>query len=278
MPRRGLPETARMRHDAHYVDGLAAAAGAPIGRMISIELIDPNPHQPRSTMGDLSELMASISANGIIEPLIVRQQRDRFQIIAGERRYQAAVRVGLAEVPVLVRDADDGQAIELALIENIQRKDLTPFEEAEALQSLAERFHYTHEQLAQRLGKSRTSITESMSLNSIPDEVKELCRLADIRSKSTLLQVARQSDPRAMVALVEQITATAMTRAEARKVAAKASGARPRPYAYKWVAPSKTFSLRLNFRKTSVSRDELIEALEQAVSELRTGGETPKLT
>ena len=278
MPRRGLPETARMRHDAHYVDGLAAAAGAPIGRMISIELIDPNPHQPRSTMGDLSELMASISENGIIEPLIVRQQRDRFQIIAGERRYQAAVRVGLAEVPVLVRDADDGQAIELALIENIQRKDLTPFEEAEALQSLAERFHYTHEQLAQRLGKSRTSITESMSLNSIADGVKELCRLADIRSKSTLLQVARQSDPRAMVALVEQITATAMTRAEARKVAAKASGARPRPYAYKWVAPSKTFSLRLNFRKTSVSRDELIEALEQAVSELRTGGETPKLT
>ena len=278
MPRRGLPETARMRHDAHYVDGLAAAAGAPIGRLISIELIDPNPHQPRCTMGDLSELMASISENGILEPLIVRQQRDRFQIVAGERRYQAAVRVGLSEVPVIVRDADDGQAIELALIENIQRKDLTPFEEAEALKSLADRFHYTHEQLAQRLGKSRTSITESMSLNSIADDVKELCRLADIDSKSTLLQVARQSDPKAMLALVEQITATGMTRAEARKAAAKPSGLRPKPYAYKWVAPSKTFSLRLNFRKTSVSRDELIEALEQAVSELRTGGETSELT
>ena len=273
MPRRGLPETAKMRHDAHYVDGLAAAAGAPIGRMISIELIDPNPHQPRSAMGDLAELMASITEKGILEPLIVRQLRDRFQIIAGERRYQAAVRVGLSEVPVIVRDIDDGESIELALIENIQRKDLTPFEEAEALKSLAERFHYTHEELARRLGKSRTSITESLSLNAIPDDVKDLCRLAELDSKSTLLQVARKPDPQAMVALVERITASGMTRADVRKAASKPAGGRQKPFAYKWVAPSKTFSLRLNFRKTSVSRDELIEALEQAVAELRTGSD-----
>lgn len=274
MPRRGLPETAKMRHDAHYVDGLAAAAGAPIGRMISIELIDPNPHQPRSAMGDLAELMASITEKGILEPLIVRQLRDRFQIVAGERRYQAAVRVGVSEVPVIVRDIDDGESIELALIENIQRKDLTAFEEAEALKSLAERFHYTHEELARRLGKSRTSITESLSLNAIPDDVKDLCRLAELDSKSTLLQVARQPDAQAMVALVERITASGMTRADVRKAAAKPAGGRQKPFAYKWVAPSKTFSLRLNFRKASVSRDELIEALEQAVAELRTGSDT----
>ena len=273
MPRRGLPETARMRHDAHYVDGLAAAAGAPVGRMISIELIDPNPHQPRCAMGDLAELMASITEKGILEPLIVRQLRDRFQIVAGERRYQAAVRVGLSEVPVIVRDLDDGESIELALIENIQRKDLTPFEEAEALKALAERFGHTHEELARRLGKSRTSITESLSLNAIPAEVRDLCRLAELESKSTLLQVARQPDAQAMVALVERITASGMTRADVRKATARPAAARPKPFAYKWVAPSRTFSLRLNFRKTSVSRDELIEALEQAVAELRTGSE-----
>ena len=276
MPRRGLPENAKMRHDAHYVDGLAAAAGAPIGRMISIELIDPNPQQPRCAMGDLAELMASIAEKGILEPLIVRTQRDRFQIVAGERRYQAAVRVGLSEVPVIVRDADDGESIELALIENIQRKDLTPFEEAEALKSLAERFQYTHEQLAQRLGKSRTSITESLSLGGIPEEVRDLCRLAEIDSKSTLLQVARQPDAKAMVALVERITASGMKRADVRKAAGKASAGRSKPFAYKWVAPSKTFSLRLNFRKASVSRDEMIEALEQAVAELRAASETPE--
>lgn len=274
MPRRGLPDSARMRHDAHYVDGLAAAAGAPIGRMISIELIDPNPHQPRCAMGDLAELMASIEEKGIIEPLIVRKQRERYQIVAGERRYQAAVRVGLSEVPVIVRDADDGETIELALIENIQRKDLSPFEEGDALKLLADRMQYTHEELARRLGKSRSSITESLSLNAIPDEVRELCRLAEIDSKSTLVQVARQPDLQAMVALVERIAASGLNRAEARKAAAKPAAGRQKPFAYKWVAPSRTFSVRLSFRKTSVSRVELIEALEQAVADLKAGSET----
>ena len=206
MPRRGLPQAARMRHDAHYVEALSLPSGAPVGRMVPIEQVDPNPNQPRQVMGDLSELMASIAEKGIIEPLVVRQRGARYQIIAGERRYQAAVQVGLSEVPVVIRDVDDGEVIEIALIENIQRKNLTPFEEAEALQALAESFDYTHEQLARRLGKSRTSITESLSLSAMPDEVKNLCRLADIGSKSLLLQVIRQSDPKKMIALVEQIT------------------------------------------------------------------------
>ena len=95
--------------------------------------------------------------------------------------------------------------LELALVENIQRKDLTPFEEAEALHSLSHRCGYTHEDLAKRLGKSRTSITESLSLTSIPPDVRKVCRLADIASKSILLQVARQGDPKKMLALVEKI-------------------------------------------------------------------------
>ena len=129
MPRRGLPETVRMRHDEHYVEALAASAGAPVGRMVPIEQIDPNPTQPRQMMGDLSELIASVSEKGILEPLLVRQRGDRYQIVAGERRYQAAVQAGLEELPVVLRDADDTEVIELALVENLQRKDLTPFEE-----------------------------------------------------------------------------------------------------------------------------------------------------
>ncbi len=124
--------------------------------MIPIDQIDPNPNQPRQVMGDLSELIASIAEKGIIEPLVVRQRGDRFQIIAGERRYQAAVQAGLRELPVVIREVDDTEVIELALIENLQRKDLTPFEEAEALHGLADRCGYTHEDLARRLGKSRT--------------------------------------------------------------------------------------------------------------------------
>ena len=159
MSKRGLPETLRMRHDEHYVEALAASAGAPVGRMISIELLDPNPNQPRQVMGDLSELMASIAEKGILEPLVVRQRGERFQIVAGERRYQAAVQVGLRELPVVVRDADETEMLELALIENIQRKDLTPFEESEALQGLAESCGYTHEDLA-RLIRVRIDLVD----------------------------------------------------------------------------------------------------------------------
>ena len=172
MPKRGLPNTLRMRHDEHYVEALAASAGAPIGRMVAIDLLDPNPEQPRQVMGDLSELMASVAEKGIIEPLIVRQIGGRFQIIAGERRYHAAVQVGLEELPVVVREVDDAEVMELALVENLQRKDLTPFEEAEALQQLARKCEYTHEDMAHKLGKSRTSITESLALNGMPEEVR----------------------------------------------------------------------------------------------------------
>src|SRR5437016_505350 len=211
-----------MRHDQHYVEALAASAGAPIGRMIDIELVDPNPNQPRQVMGDLSELIASIAEQGILEPLVVRQRGDRFQIVAGERRYQAAVQVGLRELPVVIREADEAEMLELALIENLQRKDLTPFEEAEALHSLAERCGYTHEDLARRLGKSRTSVTESLALNGMPEEVKNLCRLADISSKSVLLQGVRQGDPQKMVALVEKMSRDGgTTREAARKETAK---------------------------------------------------------
>ena len=271
MPRRGLPQTARMRHDAHYVDALSAPSGVAIGRMVPIEQIDPNPDQPRQVMGDLSELMASIAEKGIIEPMIVRQRGSRYQIIAGERRYQAAVQVGISDVPVVIRDVDDGEVIEIALIENIQRKNLTPFEEAEALSSLAESFDYTHEELARRLGKSRTSITESLSLNGIPDEVKNLCRLADIGSKSLLLHVLRQGDPQKMIALIERITRDGgLTREQARKsTSSKSKPGRPKAFVFKWAAPSKAFNLRMSFRKSRVAKGELIAALEELLGELR---------
>src|SRR5213596_2052298 len=108
-----------MRHDEHYVEALAASAGTPIGRLVPIDQIDPNPNQPRQVMGDLSELIASIAEKGIIEPIVVRQRGTRFQIVAGERRYQAAVQVGLREIPAVIREVDDNEIIEVALIENL---------------------------------------------------------------------------------------------------------------------------------------------------------------
>jgi ParB family transcriptional regulator, chromosome partitioning protein len=270
VPRRGLPDTVSMRHDEHYVEALAASAGTPIGRLIPIDQIDPNPNQPRQVMGDLSELMASIGEKGILEPLVVRQRGDRFQIVAGERRYQAAVQVGLRELPAVIRDVDDTEVIELALIENLQRKDLTPFEEAEALHGLANRCGYTHEDLARRLGKSRTSVTESLALYAMPEEVRTLCRLADISSKSLLLQVVRQETPEKMTALIERIASQGgATRQQVREATAKPKAGRPKHYVFAYRPTTKAFNLKLNFTKSRVSKDEIIEALEAILKELR---------
>jgi ParB family chromosome partitioning protein len=259
-----------MRHDEHYVEALTSSAGAPIGRVVPIDLIDPNPNQPRQVMGDLSELMASIAEKGIIEPIIVRQRGRRFQIVAGERRYQAAVQVGLRDIPVVIREVDDDEVIEIALIENLQRKDLTPFEEAEAMQQLAVRCNYTHEDMARRLGKSRSAITESLSLNQMPEEVKNLCRLADIHSKSLLLQIVRQGDPQKMVALVEKITREGgATREAIRKETAKPKAGRPKAYVFSYKAPTKAFRLQLRFTKARVDREEVIEALQAIIRELK---------
>jgi ParB family chromosome partitioning protein len=271
VPRRGLPDTIAMRHDEHYVDALAASAGAPIGRLIAIDQIDPNPNQPRQVMGDLSELIASIGEKGILEPLVVRPRGTRFQIVAGERRYQAAVQAGLRELPVVIRDADETEMLELALIENLQRKDLTPFEESEALHGLAESCGYTHEDLARRLGKSRTSVTESLALNAMPQEVRNLCRLADISSKSLLLQVVRQDTAEKMTALVEKIASggTGATRQQLRDAVAKPKAGRPKHYVFAYRPPTKAFNLKISFAKSRASRDEVIDALEAIIRDLK---------
>jgi ParB family chromosome partitioning protein len=270
VPRRGLPDSIAMRHDAHYVEVLAASAGTPIGRLVPIDQLDPNPDQPRQVMGDLSELMASIAEKGVIEPLVVRPRGDRFQIVAGERRYHAAVQVGLRELPVVVRDVDDAEMLELGLIENLQRKDLTPFEEAEALHGLTERCGYTHEDLARRLGKSRSAVTESLALHGMPEEVRTLCRLADISSKSLLLQIVRQDTPEKMTALVEQIASQGgTTRQQLREAAAKPRAGRPKHYVFAYRPPTKAFQLKLSFAKSRASREDVIEALEAILRELR---------
>lgn len=272
MSKRGLPVTLQMRHDAHYVDNLANSAGAPIGRLVPIDRVDPNPDQPRQVMGDLSELMASIAEKGIIEPLVVRQRGARYQIVAGERRYQAAVQVGLRELPVVIREVDDTEIIEVALVENIQRKDLGPFEEAEALATLAEKGRLTHEDLAKRLGKSRSAITESLALAEMPVEVRNVCRLADISSKSLLLQVVRQRTPQKMIALVEELTrgGQTATREEARKALSRPKPGRPRMFVFKYRPPTKAFNLRLQFRQSEIDRSQVIEALEAIIADLRT--------
>jgi ParB family chromosome partitioning protein len=145
-------------------------------RRIPIELLHPNPHNPRRRFeaGDLDELVQSIRAQGVLQPLIVRPRSDgqSYEIVAGERRWRAAQRVPLHEIPALVRDFTDGEALEIALIENVQRADLNALEEAQGYAQLIEHFGYTQQQLASSISKSRSHIANSLRLLSLPDEVK----------------------------------------------------------------------------------------------------------
>lgn len=276
-PRRiGLPETVRMRHDTHFVDQLLHPGGETIGRLVPIEDIEPNPDQPRQSLGDLSELVASIREKGVLEPILVRGVGGHYQIIAGERRYRAAVEAGLAEMPCVVRETSDSEMMELALVENLQRKDLTAFEEADGLRVLAERYGYTHEEMAEKLGKGRSSITESLSLTAMPEEIRQICRLADIQSKSVLLQVVRQGSTEKMTALVEQLQQTGATRAEVRRLSRKPDTrrgrGRPKQFVYKVSPRGGDYSLALRFKRPQVERTEIIRALEAIIASLRRQG------
>ncbi len=138
--------------------------------------IEANPYQPRQIFDDekIQDLAASMKEHGVIQPLIVRRLGSRYQLVAGERRLRAAMMAGLEKVPVVVRDMTDREAMEISLVENLQREDLGPIEEAEAYQRLSDEFGLTQEQIAKRVGKSRPDVTNTLRLLKLEDEVKEL--------------------------------------------------------------------------------------------------------
>jgi ParB family chromosome partitioning protein len=266
-----------MRHDAHYVEELAQHRPTPVGRLIALDKLDPNPEQPRVEIGDLTELIASIKEKGVLEPLLVKPSRlsGRWMIIAGERRWRASREAGLRDVPCIEMDVDDRAVAEIALIENMQRKDLTPWEEADGLRALCERYGYTHEEVARKVGKSRSTVTEALSIASLPEAVRERCRRADISAKSVLLEIARQPDDEAMRRMTEAIIARGLTRDGARAARRALAGgqplplrSKPKPFSYRYVAPNMEFNLNLAFRRSQVSRAEIIAALRTVIDSL----------
>jgi len=147
-----------------------------VGADVAVDRLDPNPFQPRSALDParLAELSASIRESGIVQPILVRRRGERYQIIAGERRWRAAQAAGLAAVPVTIRDVPDAQLLPLALVENVQRQELTPLEEAHAFQRLQEEFRFTQEDIARRVGRDRTTIANTLRLLRLPRELREM--------------------------------------------------------------------------------------------------------
>jgi len=151
---------------------LEEAVGA---KEVDIKLLSPNPHQPRLGYSDrrMGELMDSIRANGIIEPLVVRPTKEGYQIIVGERRWRAAQKLGLTKVPVVIKDVPEEKLLELALIENLQREDLNPLEEARAYAMLIDKFHLTQEEISRRVGKDRSSVANYLRLLKLPQNIQQ---------------------------------------------------------------------------------------------------------
>jgi ParB family chromosome partitioning protein len=273
MAKRGLPERTGMRHDSHYVEELTRRSGRHIGQMLPLQLIEPNSEQPRTQLGNIEELAASVREKGVLEPILVRPiAPNRYQIISGERRYRAATMAGLDEIPAIELDVDDREQLEIALIENIQRKDLTAFEEAEGFYVLQQKFGYTHEKISQVIGKSRTTVTETLLINEIPDRIRAMCREAGISNKSVLVQVARAGSEEAMEQVVRAFAAGELSREELRKQTAskpepKKAG-RPKNYVFELKDKSLPFSLNLAFRKPNVEKSEVIEAVRELLRRL----------
>jgi ParB family chromosome partitioning protein len=268
-----------MRHDRHFVDELASQNAPAVGRLVPLASIQPHPHQPRSVVGDLSELVASIREKGVLEPILIRPNASRekgaaaFEIISGERRYRAALEVGLYEIPAIEMDVSDEEALEIALVENLQREDLSPFEEADGYRALAERHRYTHDQIAQAVGKSRSAVTESLTLLRMPAKVRDNVRALGVANKSILLELLKLDDEKEMLKLLERVSklglAREAVRKEVKRARRKVGRGRAKPYTFSFSAPDKRYRLSLSFRQSSVEPEDLVRALEEALLRLR---------
>ncbi len=306
MSKRGLPSGIKMRHDAHYVEELAIT-NRTIGKVIAIDKISPNPEQPRVEIGDLTELSGSIKQNGVLEPLLVKPNGDgTYMIIAGERRWRAANLAGLSEVPCIEFDIDEQTIAEIALIENLQRKDLTVWEEADGLAFLNKKFGYTHEEIAKKIDKSRTTVTELMTVAGLPDSIRAKCLESNINAKSALLEIARQFDEAAMHEFLADFQNQSVKRDEVRRAARLKNKLPPAPRTnageielpngnkfngvqnvggvstfesdkfsggeqiFRYASPAGDFDLTINFQTNAVyNRKDVLRALKEVFEKIK---------
>src|SRR4030095_10986074 len=181
---------------------------------IAVDRITASPFQPRRSFDEakIEELASSIRNQGIIQPLIVRPKNDGFELIAGERRWRAAMRAGLSHVPVVVRDASDHEAMQIALVENLQREDLNSIEEANGYRRLQEEFHWSQEEMAEKVGKSRPAIANSMRLLSLPTEVQQEVSSGNLPAGQARALLGLHSEPLILSACREVIAKGLSTR------------------------------------------------------------------
>jgi ParB family chromosome partitioning protein len=205
----------------------------PVAQRLPIDLLAPSPLQPRRDFPEdqLNSLAQSIRERGVLQPLLVRPARDpqaaAYEIVAGERRWRAAQRAGLHEIPVVVRDMEDATALELALIENLQRQDLSPLDEAEAFRRLTQELGHSQDELAQALGRSRSHVANTMRLLALPEPIRAMLRDGSLSAGHARALLGAANPER----LALQIVARDLSVRQAEALARRGAAARPRPMA-----------------------------------------------
>lgn len=232
-------ETQQQPHppQAQVAAGAAAAAAVAPAQtdvllQVDIDLIDPSPHQPRTRFREeaIEELARSIRSSGIVQPLVVRRMGLRYQLIAGERRWRAAQRTALPRVPVVVRDVPEEVALEMTLVENLQREDLNPIEQAHAFQRLTDQFSLTQEQVAERTGKDRATIANAVRLLKLEQPIQDLLEEGRLTAGHgrALLAIA---EPKIRIELARRIARGGMSVRQVERIAARAGKPKSGPSA-----------------------------------------------
>lgn len=267
----GLPDFIKMKHDNHFVDEISRRTKTSVIRNIPITRILPNPQQPRKDLGDLSELVDSIKEKGIIEPIIVKPKDGKFEIIAGERRYTASKIAGLKEIPCIEYDVAENEALELSLIENMQRKDLTVLEQANTIRDFEEIYGYTHEEIAKKIGKSRVTVTELIRIGNLPVEIQKICNNLKINSKSFLLQLAKLDNIDDMKKVLEQYKNKPITRDELREKSKtrELDKFNEKPIKFNFTTEDNKIKIKINISDKNLSKENLINILEELINKIK---------
>lgn len=269
----GLPDFVKSKYDNHLVDEISQRTRTVVIRNIPTQKIIANAMQPRKDFGDLIELSESIKEKGILEPVLVRPKNGQFEIIAGERRCRAAKLAELKEIPCIEYDVADNEALELSIIENIQRKDLDIFEQAYSLKSLNEIYGYTHQDIAQKIGKSRVTVTELIRVTDLPPNIIQQCLELNITSKTFLLELVKLENEDEMLEVLTNYSEKPFSRD---KIKEKRKGEESKErkttgggLKFNFTTEDKAVKIKFDIKSDEMDKDKIIEILEKLIADIK---------
>jgi ParB family chromosome partitioning protein len=270
----GLPDFVKSKFDNHFVDELSTRTRTPVIRNIPIDKLTANVHQPRKDFGDLAELADSIKEKGILEPVLIRPKNGQFEIVAGERRFRAAQIAGLSEIPCIEYDIADNEALEISIIENIQRKDLNVYEQAFSIKSFSDIYGYTHQEIAQKIGKSRVTVTELIRITDLPEEILERCMGLKINSKTFLQELVKLENSEQMKEMLDNYSEEPFSRdiiKEKRKAQKekKPTEKSVKTLRFNLTSEDKSVKIKFDIKSQAADKNKIIDILEKLVSDLK---------